>query len=61
MDSYIIRVYRRDLKDPNVLTGIIEIVSRQEKQPFRSYGELWQIMAADNEEMQREDKKKKKD
>ncbi len=61
MDSYIIRVYRRDLKDPNVLTGIIEIVSRQEKQPFRSYDELWQIMAADNEEMQREDKKKKKD
>lgn len=40
---------------------MVEIVEQQQKQPFRSYEELWGIMASDHEGAKRQSKKKKKD
>lgn len=60
MDTYIIRVYRRNPEELRELVGMVEIVEKQQKQPFRSYEELWGIMALDYEGAKRQCKKKKK-
>jgi hypothetical protein len=40
MDSYIIRIYRRDDRNPANIAGLVEIVESDETRPFVSYEEL---------------------
>lgn len=44
MDSYVVRIYRRDNKDRKQLVGLVEIISTQEQKPFRTVDELFGIL-----------------
>jgi len=44
LESYIIRIYRRENSNPSVVAGIVEIVEVQKKRTFSSFDELWRIM-----------------
>lgn len=44
MESYIIRVYRREAEDAKSLVGTIEIVETQEKKTFINFDELRDIL-----------------
>ncbi len=44
MDSYVIRIYRRDGNDPEKIAGIVEFVEQDETKPFASHAELREIL-----------------
>jgi len=45
MDSYIVRMYRRDADNPESLVGLVETVGEEVKRPFHSVGELVAILS----------------
>ena len=45
MDSYIIRMYRRDAENPENLVGLVETVGEGEKRSFHSVSELVAILS----------------
>jgi len=44
MDSYIIRIYRRDKSDATVIVGIVEEIKTGKTYPFRNLVELSAII-----------------
>jgi 5'-deoxynucleotidase YfbR-like HD superfamily hydrolase len=46
LDSYVVRIYRRNLEDPRQVVGLVEIVSSEEKKAFRTFDELREILQA---------------
>ena len=44
MESYLIRIYRRDVEDPEQITGTVEEIGTQESQGFKSLVELGGII-----------------
>lgn len=56
VDSYIIRIYRRDVDNPETMVGVLEAASDGVQQSFNSRDELWNSLA----EAQLRDKKTKK-
>ncbi len=44
MDSYVIRIYRRDEQNPQNIIGLVEDVMIQETRPFKNFNELWEIL-----------------
>ncbi len=44
MDSYVIRIYRRDADDPRKCAGQAEIIEKDEKKSFRNLDELLEIL-----------------
>ncbi len=44
MDNYIVRVYRRDSKNPDQIVGLVELVEAEEKKSFANYDELREIL-----------------
>ena len=46
MESYVVRVYRRDAKDPEKLAGLVELADREEQKAFVSFAELRQILSS---------------
>ena len=44
MDSYLIRIYRRDKENPEAIVGIIEEIGTGEKQSFKNLSELNSII-----------------
>lgn len=44
MESYIVRIYRRDPKDSQKITGQVEMVENEVKKTFGSREELWEIL-----------------
>ena len=44
-NNYVVRIYRREAKDPYGLRGIVEDVSSEGRQVFRSLDELVRILA----------------
>lgn len=44
MESYIVRIYRGDKKNPRSLIGIVEEVGIDEKRAFTNLDELWAIL-----------------
>ncbi|RPI76588.1 MAG: hypothetical protein EHM45_12490 [Desulfobacteraceae bacterium] len=44
--SFIVRIYRHEKGNPGALTGIVEKAGSEEKWPFRSYDELWNLLNA---------------
>ena len=46
MDSYIVRIYRRDRETPERITGIVELIAHQQVLSFRSSRELVKILTA---------------
>ncbi len=49
VESFIIRIYRRDREKPENVAGLVEIVGSEEKRPFRNCGELWSILSTDHD------------
>jgi hypothetical protein len=49
MESYVIRVYRRDAKDPEKLAGLVELIDREEQKRFGSFDELRKILGSSGE------------
>ncbi|HUL38091.1 MAG TPA: hypothetical protein VLW47_10425 [Thermodesulfobacteriota bacterium] len=45
MDTYIIRIYRREENDPHALAGTVEEPGIPEKKAFVSLGQLWDILS----------------
>lgn len=46
MDSYVVRIYRRDQKNPHKSVGIVERTEGNGAQTFHDLGELMDILAA---------------
>lgn len=44
MDSYIIRIYRRDKKDPRKAAGVVEVIGEEGKKGFLDSTALWAIL-----------------
>jgi hypothetical protein len=44
MDSYVVRIYRRELHKPHDVAGLVEIVAKEEAQPFANFEELREIL-----------------
>ena len=45
MDSYIIRIYRRDIDKPETMLGIVEMTGDGTRLSFRNRDELWKLLA----------------
>ena len=45
MDSYIVRIYRRQTTNPHELVGVVEDVELEETMAFKTVDELWEILA----------------
>ena len=45
MDSYIVRIYRRQTQNSHELVGVVENVEWEETAAFKSVDELWEILA----------------
>lgn len=45
MDSYIVRMYRRDAENPENLVGLVETVGEDGKRPFHTASELVAILS----------------
>lgn len=45
MDSYIVRLYRRDNENPENLVGLVETVGAEEKRSFHTVKELMAILS----------------
>jgi len=47
LDNYIVRIYRRDGKDPQRVTGIVDEVGGNGNQVFHNLEELWNILTSE--------------
>ena len=45
MDSYIVRIYRRQTTNPHEIVGVVENVELEETMAFKTVDELWEILA----------------
>lgn len=45
-ECYVLKIYRRDDEDPEVLRGIVEVVETQEQKPIVTLGDLREILLA---------------
>ena len=46
MENYIVRIYRRDCSNPEKVTGMLESVEQETRQPFHSIGALRSLLSA---------------
>jgi hypothetical protein len=44
MDSYVIRIYRRDADNPRNCAGLAEVIETDEKKTFKNLDELLEIL-----------------
>ena len=44
MDSYVVRIYRRDQDDPGELAGLVEMVGTSDRLSFRNFPELTSVL-----------------
>ena len=44
MENYVLRIYRREKKDPRILIGVVEEVGVEGNKAFRNLDELWSIL-----------------
>lgn len=44
MDSYVVRIYRRDGKKSRILIGTVEVAGSEKKLGFSNIEELWEIL-----------------
>lgn len=47
MNSYIVRIYRRDATDSSEMVGTVEPAEHGERKSFRNLMELWTILSRD--------------
>ncbi len=44
MESYLVRIYRKENNNPRLLVGVIEEVGKDGKKAFSNLYELWDIL-----------------
>ena len=44
MESYVVRIYRRNSNNPQNLVGLVELVNVDEEKAFTNFEELWAIL-----------------
>jgi hypothetical protein len=44
IDSYLVRIYRRDPQEPRRVAGLVEIIERESSATFKSAEELMRIL-----------------
>jgi len=44
MDSYVIRIYRREGRKSRILIGTVEVAGTEEKMAFSNVDELWEVL-----------------
>ena len=51
MDSYVVRIYRRDAQNPHNITGSVEVVASEDhtEKTFTDFNELRNILSVTNE------------
>lgn len=54
IDTYIIRIYRRDEDDPRNIAGLVEIIGGDEKMTFTSWEELQGVLMRDSDGREKE-------
>lgn len=57
MESYIVRIYRRDEQDGAPVRGMIETVDARDQEVFGTKEELWEILSALNSPGKKQKKK----
>ena len=55
MDSYIIRIYRRDLDASGKMLGVVTEIKGYDDQPFSSSEELWNILKEEQKSVDESD------
>ena len=54
MDSYIVRIYRRNSNDLNKITGVVEWAETEERRSFKHSDELVRILCGPEDKLQPE-------
>lgn len=54
IETYIIRVYRRNRDDPRKIAGLVETVGKDEKKAFASQEELLRILNTERKKRKRD-------
>jgi hypothetical protein len=44
LDNYVLRIYRREEKNPRILVGVVEEVGVEGNKAFTNLEELWKIL-----------------
>jgi hypothetical protein len=57
LESYIVRIYRRDHDKPVEIAGVVESIEAEKKQAFKSMDELSRILCAPGKKTSRKRKK----
>ncbi len=61
MESYIVRVYRRDEKDPENIVGMVEVVKTGAVKKFADRSELCDVICQRSKEKRRRSKERASD
>ncbi len=59
IETYIVRIYRRNRDDTRKIAGLVETVGKDEKKSFTSQEELWRILNLGKKEMKQNTGKRK--
>jgi len=59
MDSYIVRIYRRDREDTNRVSGVVEWSETREKRSFQGSDELLRILCGQEDKLEQDVVKKR--
>ena len=59
MDSYIVRIYRRDPKNPKKTVGVVERAEGEGKRAFHDLEELMSVLALPGPDQRRSGSRKK--
>ncbi|MGZ3534976.1 MAG: hypothetical protein ACXU9K_07105, partial [Thermodesulfobacteriota bacterium] len=59
MKDYVLRIYRREKKDPRILVGVVEEVGVEGNKAFSNLDELWSILNSSRAETAKTKKRDK--
>ena len=59
MQNYVLRIYRREKKDPRILVGVVEEVGVEGNKAFSNLDELWSILNSSKAETAKAKKRNK--
>ena len=58
MDNYVLRIYRRDLDNPEATVGMLHEVATEVKRPFHGLAELYEMLCLPGTICRRKKRKK---